>query len=212
MRKAAISFFVLFMPLCFASQSRQLLDFKMTQASWLEQYPVIQQKVEKIIAKNKMSILKDAKKLFLEFPKTALLPYKLHIRDLKLFRPDNHNVVSVRMSIYTYTGGAHGGTRYYSWNWNQQRKKFLSLDDVISSSQFAVLVKETRRILFERQKQGDEYDKHRKAHVQRGVSKKKDFKIWNLDRNGILFVFPEYQVASYAAGSFEVSIPLDSLQ
>ena len=45
----------------------------------MEQYPVIQQAVQKIIDENKASILKDAEELFTEFPQTALLPYKLHV-------------------------------------------------------------------------------------------------------------------------------------
>lgn len=201
------------MPLCFAkAQKRELLDFKPTQAPWLEQYPVIQQEVKKNIEEKKESITKDAEELFREFPHSVLLPYKFYVEELKLFKPDNQDIVSVRMVTYAYTGGAHGGKNYYSWNWKKTKKKFLSLDEVINPKQFALLVKQTRDILFTKQKQNDEYDEHRKSHIQRGTSKKEDFKIWNLDRNGIVFVFPEYQVASYAAGSFEVYMTLDSLQ
>ena len=116
------------------------------------------------------------------------------------------------MIIYIYTGGAHGGKNYYSWNWSKEKKKLLSLDEVVTSRQFVILAEEIRQILFKRQKQGDEYDGHRKAHIQRGASKKDDFKIWNLDQNGIVIIFPEYQVASYAEGNFEVYVPLSSLQ
>ena len=202
------------MSLCFANktQKRQLLDFKPMQAPWLKQYPAIQKEVKKIIDENKTEIAKDAEELFQEFPNTALLPYKFHVEELKKFKPYNQDIVSVRMLTYTYTGGAHGGRNYYSWNWSKTKKKFLSLDEVISLKQFAFIVKQARDILFKQQKQDDEYDKHRKMHIQRGTSKKEDFKIWNLDRNGIVFVFPEYQVASYAAGSFEVYILLNSLK
>ena len=191
---------------------RPLLDFKSAQqASWLGKYPVIQQKVEKIIKKQKKDVMEDAESLFQEFPRSGLLPYKLHIRELKLFTHDNQDVVSVRMAVYTYTGGAHGGTDYYSWNWSKKEKKFLSLDEVISPEQFTSLVEQARHTLFDRQKQNDEYDKHRKAHIQRGTSNKKDFKIWNFKQNGIVIIFPEYQVGSYAAGIFEVFVSLSSL-
>ena len=191
---------------------RQLLDFKPEQAPWLKQYPMIQQKVNQIIREHKKDIVEDAKSLFQEFPRSALLPYKLYIEELKQFKPNDQDIVSLRMVIYTYTGGAHGIRNYYSWNWSKQKKRFLSLDEIITSEQFAALVKHTRQILFERQKQGDKYDKHRKINIQRGVSKKEDFKVWNFNRNGIVFIFPEYQVASYAEGSFEVYIPLDLFQ
>ena len=191
---------------------KRLVDFKQIQAPWLEKYPMIQQEVKQIIKKYKEEITKDAEALFQEFPKSALLPYKLYIEEIKQFKPDNPDIISVRMIIYTYTGGAHGGKNYYNWNWSNRKKKFLSLDEVITSKQFATLITHTRDTLFERQKQGDEYDKHRKKHIQRGTSKKEDFKVWNLNQSGIVFVFPEYQVASYAAGSFEVYVPLSLLQ
>ena len=116
------------------------------------------------------------------------------------------------MATYIYAGGAHGGKNYYSWNWSKTKKKFLSLEEVVTTKQFKLLVKQVRQILFRKQKQNDEYDKYRKAHIQRGTSKQKDFQVWNFDRKMIVFIFPEYQVASYAAGSFEVYVPLDSLE
>ena len=172
---------------------------------------MIQKEVEQIVKKNKEEIQKEAEKLFQEFPQSVLLPYKLHIEELKLFKPHNKDIVSVRMTAYIYTGGAHGGKNYYSWNWNKKKKKFLSLGEIINLKQFELLVRQVRQTLFARQKQNDEYDKQRKAHIKRGTSKKEDFKIWNLKQKGIVFMFPEYQVASYAAGSFEVYIPLNSL-
>ena len=205
--------FSIVLSLCFAkTPERQLVDFKPIQAPWLEQYPIIQAEVKKIIENHKKDITKGAEELFQEFPHSVLLPYKLHIKEVKLFKPHNQDIVSVRMAIYTYTGGAHGGTSYYSWNWSKTKQKFLSLDEVIQPNQFELLVKQARQILFRKQKQNDKTDKQRKAYIQSGTSKKEDFEIWNLDRKGIVFTFPEYQVASYVAGSFEIYIPLDSLQ
>lgn len=192
-------------------KKRQLIDFKTKQIPWLKQYPMIQQRVDQIIKEYKKDITQDAKSLHQEFPRSVLLPYKLHIRELKLFTHDNQDIVSVRMAVYTYTGGAHGRTDYYNWNWSRKEKKFLSLDEVITSKQFTALVKQVRHTLFERQKKNDKYDKHRRAHIQRGTSEKTDFKIWNFKQNGMVIVFPEYQVASYAEGIFEVFVSLNSL-
>jgi len=191
---------------------RQLLDFKPIQTSWLEEYPIVQQEVEKIIKKEKEDILKYAEELLREFPNSVLLPYKLHIKELKLFRHNNQNtVVSVRMTVYSYTGGAHGSTKYYSWNWDKQKNRFITLSEVITPKQFQSLIKQARHILFEKQKQNDEYDKYRSKEIQRGTSHEEDFKIWNFSKDGIMTTFPEYQVASYAAGSFEVFVSLKSL-
>jgi len=44
--------------------------------------------------------------------------------------------------------------------------------------------------------------------VERGAAAKaENFRNWNIGRDGLIFTFNEYQVAPYAAGSFEVTIP-----
>ncbi len=203
-----------FLPVLFDSQvadsgKKPLVDFQYKRPSWLSPLPAIDQKIQKIIQKQKRDITQEAAEFFKKQPLSVLLPFKLHIRELKLFEPKNKNIISVRMQIYTYTGGAHGGTQSYSFNWHKKKKTFLSLSDFFSKpAQFDELVQKTRDILFEKQKQGDSYDKFRWSHIKRGTEKKEDFKIWNLHKNNLVVVFPPYQVASFAAGRFEVFIPL----
>ena len=190
---------------------RQLFDFKPAQAPWLEKYPPIQQEVEKILKKQKEDITKDAEELFQEFPTTALLPYSLYVQELKLFKHNQKGIVSVRLATRIYTGGAHGNYFYYSWNWDRQKNKFISLDEVVSPEQFTNLVKQVRESLIKQRTKKYEYDKEMQVQIERGTSEKKDFKVWNFKRDGIEFTFPEYQVASFAEGRFEVFVSLDSL-
>lgn len=194
-----------------APPQRKIFDFQDVSAPWLDRHPYIKTEVEKIIKAQKQEIQQSAKATFKEFPHSVLLPFKLHIKELKRFRPDNSNLVSVRLKIYTYTGGAHGGNQYYSWNWNRKEKRFLSLRQYVNPTQFKALAEQTRMILFEMQGQGDQYDKSRKSHIHRGTSTIEDFKIWNFHQNGIMFVFPAYQTGSYAAGDFETFISLSAL-
>ncbi len=190
---------------------RQLFNFKPMPAPWLREYPIIQKEVEKIIKKEKEAIIKDAESLFQEFPTTALLPYSLHVQELKLFKHDKQDVVSVRMAIRIYTGGAHGNKFYYSWNWDRQKNKFISLDEVVSPEQFTNLVSKVRSALIEQRKRNYEYSKQMQTQIEEGTSGKDDFKVWNFKKNGIEFTFPEYQVASFAEGHFKVFVSLDSL-
>ena len=193
------------------SSGRKLIDFQVLEPPWLDRHTEIKNEIQKIIQQLKRDITKDAGDFFKQHPRSGLLPFKLHVQELKLFEPGgNQNMVSVRMQVYTYTGGAHGGTQSYSFNWNKKTKKFLSFNDVFpTQKQFDNVVQKTRSILFEKQKQGNDYDRFRWSHIKRGTSKREDFKIWNLHQNTLVVVFPPYQVASYAAGRFEVSIPLD---
>ena len=191
-----------------AEGKRILLDFKEVSASWLEQYPFIKKEVEKIIQTEKQNIEEEAKELFKEFPNSALLPYQFYVKELKLFQPNNKDIISVRMKTYSYTGGAHGGSQWYNWNYSQKKKKFLTLDETLNSKQFMQVKERARTLLFEKEKRGNNFDKFIKKDIEWGTKEKKDFKIWNWDKNHFVVVFPEYQVGSYAAGSFEVHIPL----
>ena len=163
------------------------------------------------IQKKKKEIKKEAEQLFREFPTTALLPFRLQVKELKLFKHDKQDIVSVRMAIRIYTGGAHGNKFYYSWNWDKQKNTFMSLDEVVSSERFTNLVKQVRNALIEQRKKNYEYDKQMQIQIERGTSKKEDFKIWNFKKDGIEVTFPEYQVASFAEGRFEVFVSLGSL-
>jgi len=210
LKKFQILLFVFLIPLpCFSSvsQKTKLVDFKTVKANRVDQHPEIKTEINKIIRKGKNQIKQSAESLFKEFPNTKLLPFKFYVREIKLFKHKNPDIISVRLITYSYTGGAHGSKNYYSWNWSKNKKRFLSLDDLINSKNFETIVQKTRAKLFKMQRQNDEYDKHRKISIKNGTSKKADFKIWNLKNSGYVFMFPEYQVASYAAGSFEIYIP-----
>ena len=188
---------------------RQQVDFTATLAPWLEEYPIIQQEVEKIINNKKEEITKSAEGLFQEFPNTVLLPFELQVKELKLFKHDRQDIVSIRMAIRIYTGGAHGNKFYYSWNWDRQKNNFISLNELITPEQFQTLIKYVRHVLSEKQSQ--HYDHFLKSWIERGTSKEEDFKVWNFEKDGIEVTFPEYQVGPFAAGHFEVFAPLDSL-
>ena len=261
------------------SEQNRLLDFKMVKAPWLSKYPVLHKKVSQLIQTKKQAILEDARSLSKEFPKSALLPYRLYVEEIKRFSPKDPDIVSLRIKLYTYTGGAHGGTQYHSWNYNINQtgfekgaasvifssynkdlkheksnqtsiksQKFLSLHDlfpisdycaqlvmvgrkplfqkkplkacqppanqttanIIGSESLLNIIIQAQDILFAFRKQGNEYDRHIKGDILRGTIKAKHFKIWNVHEDKIVFLFPEYQVGPYSAGSFEVFISLRS--
>ena len=202
-----------------ASSSKQpktrWLDFKSAPAPWLKRYPMIQKEVEKIIQSKKKEIIKYAK----EFHHPSRLPFELHIKEIKLFQPDNQDIVSLRLHISIYSGGFHGSEQYHSWNWSKKKQKFLSLDEWITPPQFSALVEQARQILDKQETshlddddEGRWYKKMSKKKIREGTSKKEDFKIWNLHKKEIIIMFEEYQVAPYVAGNPQVSVSLDSLK
>lgn len=199
------------------NSGKQLLDFIMKPAPWLKKYPSIKKEVDEIIAKTKNEIQTDAESLFKEFPKSALLPFEVNVTELKLFEPNNKDIVSVRMTIYVYSGGAHGGKRYYTWNWSKKQNRFLFLNEIITKDKFPQFVSKARELLIRKQSEGftpqelqEELQERSwiNTSVERGTKRLEDFGIWNLHKENIIIMFPEYQVGPYSAGSFEVSIPL----
>ena len=50
----------------------------------------------------------------------------------------------------------------------------------------------------------------RNGSKQVQAQKSENFKSWNITKKGLIFTFDPYQVASYAAGRFEVIIPFEN--
>ena len=190
------------------SEQSKLLDFRQIKAPWLKQHPIIAGALKKIIQSTKKEVLQKAQALFKTTPHSQLLPFKLYVLELKLFKPKNLDLLSARIKIYTYSGGAHGGIFWQSLNYSKSQKKFLSVERLLNPQVFLELRQGVRALLCESEKQGGPYDKYAKAQIYRGTVNKEDFKILNFHENQVIVIFPEYQVAPYAAGSFEVFYPL----
>ena len=53
-----------------------------------------------------------------------MIPFELEVKD-SVFMADRH-YISVRLAVYTLTGGANGLTEYYAVNYSLKDKKFLN--------------------------------------------------------------------------------------
>ena len=54
-----------------------------------------------------------------------MIPFELEVKD-SVFMADRH-YISVRLAVYTLTGGANGLTEYYAVNYSLKDKKFFEL-------------------------------------------------------------------------------------
>lgn len=117
--------------------------------------------------------------------------------------------ISFLLSIYRYTGGAHGETSLIPITYSKQTKKLLSLEDVIQPARkdwLSVLSAEARKQLTA-QVQARKLASSDDWITQGTVPQKEHFAVFKLEKNGIRFVFNQYQVAPYSSGMPEITVP-----
>lgn len=105
---------------------------------------------------------------------------------------------------YLFTGGAHGNTMLKSIVLDPVAEEEIKLSAVMQGAFFDKLKSLTRKQL--KDKLG--YDEW----INEGTETLADFTIFILPNDSIRFYFPQYQVASYAAGIQKVSFPLAEFQ
>jgi hypothetical protein len=118
-------------------------------------------------------------------------------------------VISVVFYFSTYTGGAHPNHDFKTFTFDLSARRELTLDDVLRTdvAVWPTLSAVTQANLTEQL--GEFADA---AWISEGTGENPDnYRNWALDAENLYLFFPPYQVAAYAAGSFMVAIPLDSI-
>ncbi len=104
------------------------------------------------------------------------------------------------LEMYEYTGGAHGSHSYAVFNYDKKTGKKLTLDDILASPN----VLNTLHDIAARQlsEKGIDYD-------EVGIApEKKNWQLWYVDGDNIVFIFPPYAVAPYAYGRQDVVVSM----
>jgi hypothetical protein len=110
------------------------------------------------------------------------------------------DVVSVRMVLSTYTGGAHGSSTISGFNFARPSGRELSLDDALSmlsqtlSQVAATATSELKARLGSA------------IFPEGATAARENYSTFLVGADKVTFVFQEYQVAPYAAGPQEVSL------
>ena len=72
-----------------------------------------------------------------------MIPFELDVKD-SVFMADRH-YISVRLAVYTLTGGANGLTEYYAVNYSLKDKKFLRPESILNYDKSAEIDKQIQR-------------------------------------------------------------------
>ena len=122
----------------------------------------------------------------------------------------NQNIVSIVFEEYNFEGGAHGATLFIPLNYDVQNKKEIKLADLFSG-QDDYLKKISDFCIADLTKQmtaSGAIDMTDIGWINEGAGpKEENYSIFLINPKDIIFYFPQYQVAAYAAGDFQVTYP-----
>ena len=117
-------------------------------------------------------------------------------------------LISLQLTIYSYTGGAHPNGRTRSFNWDPRSESEIQLADLFTpGSAYGRIIADYCRRELARLDIGD------REWLARGTAfDEENYQRWNPTRAGLRITFDPYQVAAYAQGAFEVTVPWGTLK
>lgn len=125
------------------------------------------------------------------------------------FEVDKQTVISIKFNEeITMAGAAHPMHAIEVFNYNLTTGKEVRLADVFktNSTYLDVFSQVSRKELMDKVQNDDS-----KTLVEGTAPQAENFKNWNLQANGVLITFNEYQVAPYVFGQPEIVIPYSAL-
>ena len=133
--------------------------------------------------------------------------FEFDIDSSSVYEDTNH--ISFLLTVYQFTGGAHGSTTLIPITYSKQTKKLLSLEEAVQPARkdwLAPLSTEARKQLnaqVKKQKFSSDED-----WINKGTEPtKENFAIFKLEKNSVRIIFSQYQVGPYASGMPEIVVP-----
>jgi hypothetical protein len=133
-------------------------------------------------------------------------PYFLGIEyDIFQYEPD---VKSILFTISDYTGGAHPNLYYQTFTFNLETNTVLDLEDLLLPGGLNTISTIVIADLTTQMGSGADV-----AWINGGAGPTwENYASFVLDADSFTFYFPPYQVAPYAAGPFNVDVPLSTIR
>lgn len=153
------------------------------------------------VTKNAISLFE---KQYAGASSTSPAPYDLQIDTTVATTSET---VSYVVSLYEYTGGAHGITAIQAFRYDKDGK-YVGEKEVFGESNWRPVVSElTYQYLKEKLKENtsDDVLKEGTAPIGNNLS------VWYLKGDDVVFVFGQYQIGAYALGIQEVAISREKL-
>lgn len=161
--------------------------------------------IQELVRTEKENFLKDYGALTQEDIKFLELGGdRVYNLDIKTKIATTSRTISYVVSVYTFTGGAHGGTTVHAFTYKDG--KLLSLSDVIPNVDYRALSERARAYFYKKLPDVTRSD------IEAGTeARAENFGTWYLSGDSIVFVFGQYSIGPYAIGIQELPIPLVEL-
>lgn len=129
--------------------------------------------------------------------------------DISASRSESEGTESAVISVYTYTGGAHGSSSYKVFTALKASDKVLSLGDIVQTDKkeaFASYVKNKLEkwspngdapVVFEEEVEGLTFE---------------SFSNWSLDEENLILYFSQYEIGPGVLGAVAFPLPLKDLK
>jgi hypothetical protein len=151
-----------------------------------------------------LAFKKDAYSFYKEsqqdtFPPSAI-KYE-YFGDYNMFFADAKSV-SLRFINYQYTGGAHGMTMFDCYNYDVKTAKELKFSDVFKSDEEAI--SKINALLLANFKNPEKC-------FTTNPTINSTYKLFNIQKDTVMFTFAHYELGAYACGIAEVEVPIVKL-
>jgi hypothetical protein len=176
--------------------------------------------VEEEVKKFKDSVKKDLPHMNILPEEVRQNTYRMDY-DIDVIHPGKNAIISVRFSIEGMQAGrAHPFHQHRALNFDLGQNKILKLSDLFHHNVNYLPVianysaqKLNEPLALDKKNLPKEILKMREAMIKEGTkAQEKNYKNWNIESDGILITFDEYQVAPYAEGAPEAEIPFTALK
>lgn len=148
--------------------------------------------------------------------------FEKNVQDLKLLEDNRKFSLNVNFTEYTYNnyisflityscdyGGAHPDIDVVTLNYNKKDKEFVDINKLIEKNKEILSV--FSNISYESLKDKIE-EKEDSNMLKQGTSPKIDnFTKFVFSKDGIILFFPNYSIAPYYLGNFEIKIPYSKI-
>jgi len=124
--------------------------------------------------------------------------YELMIEDSVFMATDRY--ISVRLRTYTFTGGAHGMTNFYTFNYDVKNRKLLSNREVFNYVNEAQINSQLKANF------------KNPEHCFTTDPTLKDVTAINFNATSVCFTYAQYVLGAYACGVAEVTVPKTALK
>jgi hypothetical protein len=182
------------------------IDMDVSYPITLAQYPVVEQTVDTFVAETRSQFLAGvtAPEMF-NFPSPGGFFLSISYEEYRF----SDTVTSLVFTISDYTGGAHPNSYYKTFTFDLEQERVITLGDLFveGSNPLAVISPIVQQDLITRI--GEMTDP---TWIEQGTGENpENYQNFAITPDALIFFFPPYQVAAYAAGPQQASIPLAQL-